>query len=254
MLSNENKKSYFYLIIAALFILLFCKSLDDYHYVISEISSNGTMSMLGKVNEEFLIEEFLQGNFYGAELIYSYDEWHVIGINRIFVFPDDDLCMIGLSHPAELPEFEFIMVCKLIKEWITVLGLRGGAINVEFIYTSHGPVLVEINLRIAGARAAQQIFMTSGINMVKYLVDFVCDIKSFISPESERVYPFVADAFVFYRGEGMVNDIRIDADTPYFISAGFKKTPFTVSSKSKSSSKTKQPPTLVGGCLVAESG
>ncbi|WP_391529400.1 acetyl-CoA carboxylase biotin carboxylase subunit family protein [Photorhabdus akhurstii] len=219
-----------------------CKSQDDYRHVISEISSNGTMSMLGEVNEEFLIEEFLQGNFYGAELIYSHDEWHIIGINRIFVSPDDDLCMIGLSHPAELSEFEFTMACKLVKEWVAVLGLRGGAINVEFIYTSRGPVLVEINLRIAGARAAQQIFMTSGINMVKYLVDFVCGIESSISPESEIVYPFVADAFVFYRDEGMVNDIEVDTDIPYFISAGFKKTPFTISPKNKSSSKNKSSP------------
>ncbi|WP_228956938.1 ATP-grasp domain-containing protein, partial [Photorhabdus laumondii] len=227
-----------------------CKSQDDYHHVVSEISSHGTMSMLGKVNEEFLIEEFLQGNFYGAELIYSHDEWHLIGINRIFVSPDDDLCMIGLSHPAELPEFEFAMACKLVKEWLAALGLRGGAINVEFIYTSRGPILVEINLRIAGARAAQQIFMTSGINMVKYLVDFVCGIESSILPASEIVYPFVADAFVFYRGEGVVNDIRIDADIPYFISAGFKKTPFAISSKSKSSSKNKNFGSIVGYVLA----
>ncbi|WP_240042807.1 ATP-grasp domain-containing protein [Photorhabdus luminescens] len=227
-----------------------CKSLGDYHHVIAEISSNGSISMLGEVNEEFLIEEFLQGNFYGAELVYSHDEWHLIGINRIFVSPDDSLCMTGLSHPAELSEFEFIMACKLVKEWVTVLGLRGGVINVEFIYTSRGPVLVEINLRIAGARAAQQVLMTTGINMVKYLVDFVCGIESSISPESEKVYPFVADAFVFYRSEGIVNDIRIDADIPYFISAGFKKTPFTILSKSKSSSKNKNFGSIVGYVLA----
>ncbi|MQL46839.1 carboxylate--amine ligase [Photorhabdus temperata] len=211
-----------------------CKSKDDYRNVISDISSSGTMSMLGKVNEEFLIEEFLQGNFYGAELIYNHDKWHLIGINRIFVSPDDGLCMIGLSHPADdLSEVEFAIACELVKGWVTALGLRGGAINVEFIYTSHGPALVEINLRIAGARAAQQIFMSTGVNMVKYLVDFVCGIESTISPELVMTYPFVADAFIFHRGEAIVNDISVDSDSPYFISAGFKKTPFSISSKNK---------------------
>ncbi|WP_445497519.1 ATP-grasp domain-containing protein [Photorhabdus sp. SF281] len=224
-----------------------CKSNDDYRNVTLGISSNGTMSMLGKVNEEFLIEEFLQGRFYGAELIYSRDKWHLIGINRIFVSPDDGLCMIGLSHPADLSESEFTIACELVKEWVTVLGLRGGAINVEFIYTSHGPVLVEINLRIAGARAAQQIFMTTGVNMVKYLVDFVCGIESDILPESVMTYPFVADAFIFHRGEAIVNDISVDSDSPYFISAGFKKTPFSISNIS---SKNKNFGSIVGYALA----
>ncbi len=130
-----------------------CANEADYRAAVERFRSGDGVSMLGSRHREFLAEAFVEGPFYGAELLHNGGRWHVLGINRIFVSPRDSLCMTGISHPSDLPAADADAIADEIVEWVNLLGLAGGALNVEFILAETGPVLVEINLRSAGARA-----------------------------------------------------------------------------------------------------
>ncbi|MDX7986179.1 ATP-grasp domain-containing protein [Xenorhabdus sp. 12] len=210
-----------------------CKDEQSYQRAILDISESESISYLGRKNEGFLIEQFLEGHFYGAELVYNQGEWHVLGVNRIFVSPHDSLCMTGISHPSDLSEIQLQIACSNVLMWVNTLGLQGGALNVEFIYTSNGPVLVEINIRIAGARAVEQILLTSGISAVKTLINFACGIEKEIVVEKEPTYNFVADLFIFQNELGIVDDVLFKEKNNNLISFGFKKGMTTSNSKNK---------------------
>ncbi|TCW82127.1 carboxylate--amine ligase [Burkholderia sp. SRS-46] len=210
-----------------------CADEADYRRAVARLRDGGSLSMLGDPHREFLVEEFVEGPFYGAELIHNQGRWHVLGINRIFVSPHDSLCMTGISHPSDLPDGDAARLAGTIVEWVDALGLRGGALNVEFILAPHGPVLVEINLRIAGARAARQIALTTGIDMVGHLIDFVCGIDRPIEARDGERYDFVADAFVFSPARGRIDAISFDPSHAHYIASGFRRTPLESTSASR---------------------
>jgi biotin carboxylase len=210
-----------------------CRDENDYRSIADDIRSGITASMFGNVHRTFLAEEFLDGKFYGVELIYTADKWLILGINRIFVSPEDSLCMTGISHPSDLTSSDAVALGAIVLDWIALLGLRGGALNVEFILTELGPMLVEINLRIAGARAVRQIALTSGVDMVSHLIDFCCGKNSPIKQQAEKTYAFVADAFVFSPKAGLINDISFAPADANYIASGFRKLPVISASSSR---------------------
>ncbi|WGS41365.1 ATP-grasp domain-containing protein [Burkholderia sp. JSH-S8] len=210
-----------------------CADEADYRRALARIRDGGNLSMLGAPHRAFLVEEFVEGRFYGAELIHNGGRWHVIGINRIFVSPHDSLCMTGISHPSDLPDDDAQSLAGTIVEWVDALGLRGGALNVEFILAPHGPVLVEINLRIAGARAARQIALTTGVDMVAHLIDFVCGIDRPIEARDGERYDFVADAFVFSPARGRIDAISFEPRHAHYIASGFRRLPLESTSASR---------------------
>jgi biotin carboxylase len=210
-----------------------CANEAAYRAAVDHLRSGDGVSVFGNRHCEFLAEEFLEGPFYGAELLHNQGRWHVLGINRIFVSPHDSLCMTGLSHPSDLPPVDADAIAGEIVDWVNLLGLAGGALNVEFVLTEQGPALVEVNLRIAGARAVRQIVLTTGIDMVEHLIDFVCGIDRPIAPREPKRYDFVADAFVFAPVSGTVRDISFAPRDAHYVASGFRKVPLESTSASK---------------------
>ncbi|MBI0331626.1 ATP-grasp domain-containing protein [Burkholderia plantarii] len=210
-----------------------CRDEHDYAAAVERIRAGGARSMLGRSQATYLAEEFLEGRFYGAELIHAAGAWRILGINRIFVAPEDGLCMTGISHPSDLSPADADALGAVILDWIAALGLSGGALNVEFILTARGPMLVEINLRIAGARAVRQIALTSGVDMVRLLIDFCLGRPAPVVPRVERAHAYVADAFVFCPEAGTIRDIRFASSDPHYVASGFRKLPFVSTTGSR---------------------
>jgi len=203
----------------------FCRNLGEYRRTVQNIARGLTESLHGEAHTEFIIEEFIEGVFYGAEMIYFSGEWHIAGFNRIFLSSRDSLCMTGISHPSDLSAENLDAFGRTIKEWVRVLGLRGGALNVEFILTAAGPRLVEINLRIAGARVVQQVRLTTGIDLIALLVDFACGRERTPLRHQKTDHKFVADSFVFFAGGGRVKNLAVPDTGHKYISSEFRRIP-----------------------------
>jgi biotin carboxylase len=203
-----------------------CRNLGEYRRTVQNIARGVSESLHGGAHTEFIIEEFIDGVFYGAEMIYFSGEWHIVGFNRIFLSSRDSLCMTGISHPSDLSAENLDALGRTIKEWVRVLGLRGGALNVEFILTAAGPRLVEINLRIAGARVAQQVRLTTGIDLIALLVDFACGQQRTPLRHQKTGHQFVADSFVLLAGGDRVKNLTVPETGQTYISSEFRRIPF----------------------------
>ncbi len=202
---------------AGSFSVFLCRTGEQYRAAVAKIRSRDTLSMLGSEHRHFLMEQFIEGPFYGAELLYNAGRWQVIAINRLFVSAGDSPCITGISQPSDLsPECRALAAGQVV-HWAEALGLQGGALNVEFIYAADGPVLVEINLRVSGARVAQQVALTTGINMMEHLVDFACGIERPLNFAPTARYPFVADAFIFSADGAPPTAMNLNQNGPFFI-------------------------------------
>ncbi|KAG8154033.1 ATP-grasp domain-containing protein [Burkholderia catarinensis] len=210
-----------------------CRDLRDYAAVVARIQAGHDTPMLGGTHATYLAEEFLEGRFYGAELIHAAGVWRILGINRIFVAPEDSLCMTGISHPSDLSSADADALGAVVLDWVDALGLHGGALNVEFIVTARGPMLVEINLRVAGARAVRQIALTSGVDMIRHLIDFCLGRSGPVVPSRERSHAYVADAFVFSPKAGVIREIAFAPSDPHYVDSGFRHLPLVSTTGSR---------------------
>lgn len=210
-----------------------CKNKNEYIQTLNQINESSKLSMLGREYNNFIIEEFLIGEFYGAEVIYNLGEWYIAGINKIFVSENNSLCMEGVSQPADLSEKNYRMIHHNIDCWVDALELKGGALNIEFILTDKGPVLVEVNLRVAGARAVKQVYMTSGVDMIHHLINFLCGDEVRISTERKSDFKYVADLLIFSEEYKNITTIDICRESLYYIDSGFKKLPINIMSQQR---------------------
>jgi biotin carboxylase len=204
-----------------------CLDMHDYARSVEAIRRGELQSLRGDSYHAFLIEQFVDGPFYGAELIHFCGAWHVVGFNRIGLPDDGGLCMTSISHPADFSAAEVCELSEMITAWVDAVGLRGGALNVEFKITADGPRLIEVNLRVAGLRVVEQVLLTQGIDMIAMLVDFSCGrpVKEFIRRESK--FDFIADALVFIPEGGTVEAVHAPVAELDYVSSHFKQVPFT---------------------------
>jgi biotin carboxylase len=206
----------------------FCRSQEDYQKAMQEFKVHNR-AITGLLRTKVLVEEFIEGHFYGAELMWNNDQWKILGINRIFVDPKKSLCMTGISHPSDIPSEIISSVEKEILHWVNILGLKGGAINVEFKLVNNKPVLIEVNLRIAGAKVNKQVALTSGITPVEYVINQACGINKKIWPLEEKPNMYVADAFIFSKMDGEIYDVDTSKiDRQHLIDVDIRKLPFIV--------------------------
>jgi biotin carboxylase len=115
--------------------------------------------------------------------------------------------MTGISHPSDIHHEIRPSVEAEILKWVNLVGLKGGAINVEFKLVDNQPILIEINLRLAGAKVNQQVKLTTGISPIEFVVDQACGIERRLWPLEEKTY--VADAFIFVNTTDEIHAVEL---------------------------------------------
>lgn len=195
-----------------------CRNAEHYRHAMADIAK-GQRSTLGNEPRHYIMEQFIEGPCYGAELLYNDGHWQVIAVNRRFVCAGDRPYVTGIGQPSDLDPEHLAMASTQIQCWVEALELRGGALSVVFIYAADGPVLVEITLGIAHARVIKQVELTTGINMMLHLVDFVCGLERPLNGSLNPRYPYVADAFIFSPRAGQLDESRLDKTDRYFITS-----------------------------------
>lgn len=210
---------------AGAFGVYLCHTHDEYHKAITELKKS-KYTLTGVVRTRLLIEEFIPGDFFGAELLWHNGQWNILGINKIFVDAKKSLCMVGISHPADIPLETLPFIKEEILRWVHILGLKGGVINVEFKLVDQKPKLIEINLRLAGAYVNKQVEIASGVSLVEHAIAQACGIKKdlVISPAKK----YIADAFIFPRIAGEISTIDTSHINGSPIEISFRQLPFIV--------------------------
>ncbi|MER8413020.1 lyase family protein [Mesorhizobium sp. M1342] len=99
---------------------------------------------------EILIQQYLEGREYSAEIVAHDGALHCLGILAKHKGPTPCFVEVGHDFPAPLPEPFLQDLASFAAGAASALGLNFGPAHVEFVITEWGPVIIEVNPRLAG--------------------------------------------------------------------------------------------------------
>ncbi len=122
----------------------------------------------------WIVEEYVEGPEFSAELICLDGHWHLLGIVRKILGSPSSTVAVGQVFPAKLEEPALDSIEKCVFGWLEAVGLAWGAAHVEFRLTPRGPVLIEINPRLGGALISELIRHATALDVVDLVMRQSC--------------------------------------------------------------------------------
>lgn len=129
----------------------------------------------------WLVEEYLTGELYSAEVLCLAGAAHLLGVTHRRRDAENPLLEAAAVFPAELSVDRHAAVRRFVAELFDALRLSMGVFHVEYIHTARGPILVEVNARMMGGSAPLSFLAVTGVDPYELLIN------SYLCPESVRL-------------------------------------------------------------------
>ncbi|MEI9412894.1 lyase family protein [Mesorhizobium salmacidum] len=115
-----------------------------------ESAKNALRDQVNLGSPEIIIQQYIEGREYSAEIIACNGELHCLGIVAKHKGPPPCFVEVGHDFPAPLPELSLHELSSFAARAVSALGLEFGPAHVEFVIAESGPVIIEVNPRLAG--------------------------------------------------------------------------------------------------------
>ncbi|RWJ39477.1 acetyl-CoA carboxylase biotin carboxylase subunit family protein [Mesorhizobium sp.] len=109
-----------------------------------------------------LVEEFAQGPHFSADIMGT----QVVGICAVEGGPPPHFVCRGYTHPAPLTDEEYKHIVYVSLSCMQALNLGWGPSFVELRWTERGPVVIEVNPRLAGGANPRLVQRSYGVDLV----------------------------------------------------------------------------------------
>ncbi|MER8583513.1 acetyl-CoA carboxylase biotin carboxylase subunit family protein [Mesorhizobium sp. M1423] len=129
-----------------------------------------------------LVEEFAEGQFYCANTFGN----DVIAIASAKFGPPPHFVFLEYTHPAPLTDVEYKRISNVSLSCLRALGLGWGPTNIDLLWTKHGPVVIEVNPRLAGAPESKLIQLAYGVDLVTEHIKLVIGDKCCLQRRHSR--------------------------------------------------------------------
>ncbi|MER8504998.1 hypothetical protein NKH42_30210, partial [Mesorhizobium sp. M1142] len=133
---------------------------------VEELAEHTTYLLGGKhiwrSEPRILVEEFAQGPLFGPEIMGN----EVIGIAAADFGPPPHFVYRHVTLPALLTDDERERIANISLRCLRALGLGWGPTNIDFRWTKHGPVVIEVNPRLGGMPDPQLYHLAYGIDLI----------------------------------------------------------------------------------------
>ncbi|RWH95471.1 acetyl-CoA carboxylase biotin carboxylase subunit family protein [Mesorhizobium sp.] len=136
-----------------------CRSLD-------ELAEHTTYLLGGRhiwrSSPRILIEEFAQGPHYSIDIMGN----EVFGLAAAdFGSPPHFICREYI-YPALLAHDDQKRIADVSRSCLQALGLGWGPTNIDLRWTDRGPIVIEVNPRLAGTPIPQMVQLAYGVDLV----------------------------------------------------------------------------------------
>ncbi len=122
---------------------------DIYRYVKNNISATSESALSDGL--DIFVEEYIDGDEVDIDLLLQNGKVKFYSISDNFNKSKDIFFMdSGQSIPTSLPEKHQDELLEMVEETLERLGIQNGCIHFEAKSTRHGPIPLEINLRMGG--------------------------------------------------------------------------------------------------------
>ncbi|MDX8522780.1 ATP-grasp domain-containing protein [Mesorhizobium dulcispinae] len=115
-----------------------------------------------RTSPRILVEEFAQGPYYEAEIMGN----SVIGITAAEFGPPPHFVFRDSIFPAPLNDAENKRIADVSLICLLALGLGWGPTNIEFRWTKHGPVVIEVNPRLPAGITPRVVRLACGVDLI----------------------------------------------------------------------------------------
>nr|WP_031198909.1 lyase family protein [Mesorhizobium sp. L2C054A000] len=115
-----------------------------------ESARGALLNQVGLPSPDVLIQQYVEGKEYSAEIIAYEGKLHCLGILAKHKSPLPCFVEVGHDFPAPLSEPSSEEVASFAASAVSALGLEFGPAHVEFVITESGPIIIEVNPRLAG--------------------------------------------------------------------------------------------------------
>ncbi|MES0214166.1 acetyl-CoA carboxylase biotin carboxylase subunit family protein [Mesorhizobium sp. C280B] len=132
---------------------------------------------LSRSSARILVEEFAQGPYYTAEIMGN----EVVAIGTGGFGPPPHFVCREFTFPALLSDHEHERIVDVSLSCLRALDLGWGPTNIEFRWTKRGPVVIEVNPRLAGTPFPQLVRLAYGVDLItehiKLIIGDKCDLR-----------------------------------------------------------------------------
>ncbi|MES0132903.1 acetyl-CoA carboxylase biotin carboxylase subunit family protein [Mesorhizobium sp. M0029] len=133
---------------------------------VDELTEHTTYLLSGKhiwpSSPSMLVEEFAQGPHYTAEMMGH----EVIAIAASEFGSPPHFVYHHVTHPASLADGENERITEVSLNCLRALGVGWGPTNIELRWTETGPVVIEVNPRLAGGANPRLVQLAYGIDLI----------------------------------------------------------------------------------------
>ncbi len=119
---------------------------------------------------DVLIQQYIEGKEYSAEIIAYDGVLHCLGILAKHKGPAPCFVEVGHDFPAPLPEPSRHELASFAAGAVSALGLKFGPAHVEFVITESGPVIIEVNPRLAGGMIPVMLSHALGTSILDMVI------------------------------------------------------------------------------------
>ncbi|ESY46368.1 MULTISPECIES: lyase family protein [unclassified Mesorhizobium] len=119
---------------------------------------------------DILIQQYVEGKEYSAEIIAYDGTLHCLGILAKHKGPPPCFVEVGHDFPAQLPEPSLRQLASYAARAVSALGLNFGPAHVEFVIAESGPVIIEVNPRLAGGMIPVMLSHALGTSVLDMVI------------------------------------------------------------------------------------
>ncbi|WP_040047825.1 ATP-grasp domain-containing protein [Bacillus thermotolerans] len=142
---------------------------DDLRKYYSEIKEVDSYGRSIKREKEFLIEKYITGDVVSVEMLCYEGSYHVLGLTGRDISGMPFFVETGFYFPLEREDADEIINVAL--KAVEVLGIDFGFCHVELILSEDGPVVIEVNPRLAGAVIPKLMHISTGQDPLDLVLD-----------------------------------------------------------------------------------
>ncbi len=153
---------------------------------------------------DILVEEFVDGNEYSAEVYITTGEVNIVAITEKKVLSDDNPVEISHTVPAAINKEQFDEIQQMIKEVVKIINIDDAVIHVEFKLSTKGPKIIEVNGRPGGDNICSLVKYSTGMDLVYIAVCLSLGRYDLCKKTSEPMAETVGINFFYSQKDGTV--------------------------------------------------
>lgn len=147
-----------------------------------------------------LIEEFMEGDEFSIETFGT----TIVGITKKYVSNPPNFVEVGHDFPAVLNEETAVEIRQSVLAALKALDLEWGPIHTEIKLTNQGPMVVEVNPRLAGGFIPELVRLATGVDLISQTIRLASNRTTSLFRHCER---YVSIRFIIPQGNGTLESV-----------------------------------------------